>query len=144
MIYPNPIANITAQIANGTRFGVDLCLQRVRLAYQAGIPGLGGTAYQAWIRAGGAAGPNTHTVKPAPAGVPIFYKGSGNAGHVAVSAGIHAGEPWIYTTDFDVNRPGHLTGRWALVRERDLMRGWNMRRLGWSETLNGVRIHPHV
>lgn len=135
MIFPNPIPNIKAQMANGTRFGVDLCLQRVRLAYQAGIPGLGGTAYQAWIRAGGADGPNTHTVKPAPAGVPIFMKGSGRAGHVCVSDG----NGGVYTTDYP------LLNRWNHVADiHTLARAWNMRILGWSETLNGVRIHPHI
>ncbi len=54
--------------------------------------------------------------------------------HVAISAG----NGWCWSTD--ILRPG----RWDRVRIDDLAKRWNMKYLGWSETLNGVRVHPHI
>lgn len=146
-LFQNAIAAAAKLVKSKKYVGVDLCLQNVRKAYGTDskgndiVPGMGGTAYQAWLRAGGHDGPNTHYALAAPAGAPLFYKGTGRAGHIAISAGVIAGAQWIYTTDYT---GGRLDGRWHLVKEADLMRGWNMARLGWSETLNGVRLTAHV
>lgn len=109
------------------------CLLNVRRAF--GISALYPTAYAAWLGAGGKHGANTHTVIPAPPNVPIFFKGAAAAGHVVVSAG----DGWCYTTDWNGN-----DGQWTKVRVADIVSRWNYRYLGWSETLNGRRVHPHV
>lgn len=121
-----------AQAHRGEPFPTDTCLMQVRKAF--GIAAKYPTAYAAWLGAGGAAGVNTHTLIPAGPNVPIFFKGRGAAGHIAISAG----NGWCWSTD--ILRPG----RWDRVRIEDLAKRWNMKYLGWSETLNGVRVHPHI
>lgn len=113
-------------------FPVDTCLMQVRRAW--GVPALYPTAYAAWVGAGGAAGANTHTVHYQVHGMPIFLKGNGAAGHIC----IYDKDGYVYTTDFP-NR-----GKWGRVKLTTLAKAWGMRVLGGSETLNGVRILPHV
>lgn len=122
----------------GEPFPTDTCLMQVRrafkiYAYPDSFTGAR-TAYNAWLYAGGAMGQNTHTMLDAPANVPIFFKGRGAAGHIAISAG--NGMCW----STDIRRPGH----WDLVSVKSLSAKWNMKYLGWSETLLGIRVHPHV
>lgn len=129
------VASAKAQAAAGTTFGTGLCLQRVRLAF--GIAALYPDAYSAWRGAGGSAGPNTHTSTDSapPKNVPLFWRGGPHAyGHIAISAG----DGTCWSTDIGGN------GHWAHVRITDIHRKWGLTYLGWSETLNGVRVHPHV
>lgn len=122
-----------AQIAHPTRDWAHLCKSFVRQMW--GIPSDGTpTAYQAWLNAGGAQGKNTHTVLPAPKGAPVFFKGVGKDGHVAISDG-HGN---VVSTDING------LGRVWFVSESEIEQKWHMRRLGWSETLDGVRLLPHI
>lgn len=116
----------------GATFPVDTCLMQVRKAW--GVPALYPTAYAAWLGAGGAAGANTHT-DPAHFvhGMPIFLKGSSAAGHIC----LYDKDGYVNTTDYP-NK-----GRWGRVKLTALAKAWNMRVLGGSETLNGVRVLPH-
>ena len=109
-----------------------LCLKFVRTMLH--VPARARTAYQAWVLAGGNDGAYTHTVVPAPASVPVFWAGRpGSAGHVALSAG--NGKVW----SSDIMREGKVD----LVDLHEIHRKWGLRYLGWSETLNGVRVyHP--
>lgn len=117
--------------------GSGWCLMNVRTAL--GVPAKYPTAYAAWLGAGGAAGAYTHTQIKAPAGVPVFYKGTASAGHIAIADHHDAtGALWVWTTDW---KGAH---HWTLVRSADLAKRWGMKYLGWSETLNGVRVHAHV
>lgn len=109
------------------------CLKNVRLAFA--VPGRYPDAYSAWRGAGGTAGPNTHTALPAPKNVPVFWSGGAHGyGHVAISAG--GGMCW--TTDMPHR------GKFTLVPITQIHARWGLKYLGWSETLNGVRVHPHV
>lgn len=124
---PNPMFRIPA---NDT-FPMDTCLMQVRRAW--GVPAKYPTAYSAWLGAGGAAGPDTHTKHYEVHGMPIFMKGRGAAGHVC----IYDADGYVWTTDYP--RKGH----WNRVKLTDLARAWGMRVLGGSETLNGVRVLQH-
>lgn len=117
----------------GDKFGVNLCLQRVRMAW--GVPARQGsdTAYHEWLLEGGAHGENTHTEHYQVKGMPIFMKGAGVNGHVC----IYDADGYVWTTDWP-NR-----GRWNRVKLTALAKAWNMRVLGGSEVLNGVRVLPH-
>lgn len=111
------------------------CLANVNYAFNA--PHLGGSAFDAWQRAGGKDGPNTHTTKgiDPPKNVPVFWSGGAHGyGHVAVSDG--AG--YIWTTDM----PNH--GKFTRVKLSAISAKWGLTYLGWSETLNGLRVHGHV
>lgn len=113
------------------------CLLNVRMAFA--VPARYPDAYSAWRAAGGAAGANTHTVLKAPPNVPLFWSGGAHGyGHVAISAGVINGVPMCYTTDM----PTH--GKFTLVPVSWIRSRWGLKLLGWSETLNGVRVHPHM
>lgn len=127
------VARAKVLVASQQRITVDYCLQHVRelLDVKAGAK----TAYKAWLAAGGHDGVNTHYAIPAPAGVPLFLKGKNAAGHICLADG----NGGAYTTDYP------KAGRWGHVADvRTLARAWNMDVLGWSETLNGVRVYRHV
>lgn len=127
------VARAKALVAKGTRVPVDTCLMQVRKLFD--VPAKYRTAYLAWLGAGGHDGPNTHYALPAPAGVPVFMKGRNAAGHICLSDG----NGGVYTTDYP------RVGRWNHVADiHTLARAWNMKVLGWSETVNGVRVYPHV
>lgn len=119
-------------IPKNDTFPVDTCLMQVRRAY--GIAAEYPTAFAAWIGAGGASGANTHT-DPAHfiKGMPIFMKGSSSAGHIC----LYDGDGYVMTTDYP------RQGRWNRVKLNALAKAWNMRVLGGSEVLNGVRVLPH-
>lgn len=112
-------------------FPTNTCLMQVRKAW--GVAALYDTAYHAWLGAGGATGADTHTAHYQVKGMPIFMKGSGAAGHVCV----YDDNGYVWTTDYP--RRGH----WNHVKLTDLAKAWNMRVLGGSETINGVRVLPH-
>ncbi len=112
-------------------FPTNTCLMQVRRAW--GVAAKYPTAYAAWIGAGGAKGADTHTINYKVHGMPIFLKGRGAAGHVC----IYDTDGYVYTTDYP------RKGRWNRVKLTDLARAWNMRVLGGSEVLNGVRVLPH-
>lgn len=116
-------------------FPVNTCLKQVRLSL--GIPAKYPRAIDAWYGAGGRDGVDTHYMAdpPPPAGVPVFWSGGpGSAGHVALSAG----GGWVWSTD--ILRRGH----WAKVPISLIHTKWGLKYLGWSETLNGVRVHAPV
>lgn len=133
------VAWIRDAINKGMTFDMDECLQRCRYALNGKdgsntpVPGLGGTAYEAWLRAGGAGGENTHTARYQVQGMPIFMKGAGHAGHIC----IYDTDGYVMTTDYP------RKGRWNRVKLSTLAKAWNMKVLGGSETLNGVRVLPH-
>jgi hypothetical protein len=113
------------------RFPTNTCLMQVRKAW--GVDAYYPTAYAAWLGAGGANGANTHTDHYKVRGMPIFLKGTAAAGHVC----IYDTDGYVWTTDYP------RRGRWNRVKLTDLAHAWNMKVLGGSETLNGVRVLPH-
>lgn len=120
-----------AKANKGAPFPVDTCLMQVRKAF--GINAKYPTAYAAWLGAGGPQGANTHTTHYAVQDMPIFMKGAGAAGHIC----IYDTDGYVYTTDYPKR------GQWNRVKLATLAKAWNMRILGGSETLNGVRVLPH-
>lgn len=112
----------------------DMCLKTVRTAFGVGASSHYSTAYGAWLFLGGAKGKYTHTVTSPPANVPIFFKGSGPDGHIAVSAG----NGMCWSTDWDSKNPdnGHI----GLVSIKSIETRWAMKYLGWSEYLNTTRV----
>jgi hypothetical protein len=125
------VALMRARSDRGAKFPTNTCLMQVRGLY--GIDAKYPTAYQAWLGAGGAAGENTHTVNYHVQGMPVFLKGAGAAGHIC----LYDSDGYVWTTDYP--RKGH----WNRVKLGELAKAWNMRVLGGSEVLNGVRVLPH-
>jgi hypothetical protein len=130
--YPNAIAWAKAGHGDGI---AGHCLKNVADAFDAphGVP----DAYASWVKAGGAKGPNTHTstTENPPPNVPIYWSGGHHGdGHVAISDG--AG--WCWSTE----QP--TAGKFRRCRVSDIHREWGLTYLGWSETINGKRIHDHV
>lgn len=127
------VARAKALVASQKAISADFCLEHVRDLFD--IPAKYKTAYKAWVGAGGHDGPNTHYSLAAPAGVPLFLKGSSAAGHICLADG----KGGAYTTDYPKK------GRWGHVADvHTLANAWNMTVLGWTETLNGVRVYKHV
>lgn len=117
-----------------------LCLQAIRTA--CGAPGMGGVAKDAYDRVPES---RRHTGKP-PAGYPAFWsggtpihlegRGTVYPGHVVLGAG-GSGSDDCYSTDFA--RPGRID----LVSIAAITKSWtNLRYLGWTEEINGIRITP--
>jgi hypothetical protein len=113
------------------------CLEHVRTA--AGAPGMGGTAYDAWLRVPEALRHPAHANDPddvPPAGAPVFWRSKvvpgqpEGDGHVVVSRG-----DWSCNTN-DFVRNGYLD----IADIRDITKGWGLTYLGWTETVNGARI----
>lgn len=125
------IAKAEAETRAKGVYDAGLCLRHVRLWF--GIAAKYPSAIEAWEGAGGAGGDATHTVLDAPPGVPMFWRG-GRFGHIALSAG----DGMIYTTDLPQR------GRTGLVKASLVEERWNYKYLGWSETLNGVRVYRDV
>lgn len=103
------------------------CLHDVRTMYgiEVGSP----TAIDAYKTAGGK---NQHTWYDAPAGVPVFWSGgSTGAGHIAISDGL--GNVW----STDIRRDG----RFDLVPLAEIHNKWNLKYVGWTNTLNGVLVY---
>lgn len=136
-VYPDAVAWARAGHGDGV---VDHCLHNVADAF--GAPHGIATAYQAWIAAGGHDGENTHWSLPAPKNVPVFWSGgSSGAGHVAISDGPdESGHVWIWTTD----ETHHSAGKFTRVPLAWVKQHWGLNYLGWTETLEGMRVHAHV
>lgn len=131
--YPDAVAWAKAGHGDGI---VDHCLHNVVDAFSAphGVE----KAIDSWNLAGGHDGANTHWQIPPPKNVPVYWSGH-DAGHVAISDGPDEhGAIWIWTTDL----PKH--GKFTRVRLTDIAKDWGLRYLGWSETINGKRVHDHV
>lgn len=96
--------------------------------YAAGAPHLGGTALDAWNRAGKA---HQHGYYNPPAGVPVFW--DGGSGHVAWSDG--KGNVWSN----DILRAGKID----LVPIALIAKKWGKKYLGWTDTLNGKSVYTH-
>lgn len=103
-----------------------LCLGFVRTVF--GLPGRDPSAIAAWQAA---RSKHAGDLRP-PAGVPVFWSGGG-PGHVAVSTG----GGWIVTSDFP------SAGRVSKIPISVLHTAWHLRYLGWTEDLEGVRLHRH-
>lgn len=133
MTYHDALANAKAL---KTAYPKGRCLEAVRTAFVLAANGHEPTAQAAWIREGGAAGVNTHTATwPAPANVPVFWSGgSAGDGHIAISDG-HGN---VLSTD--VKR----VGLFDLVPIGWVAEHWGLRLEGWSEVLEGVRVHDPV
>lgn len=103
------------------------CLQAIRTA--CGAPGMGGTAYQSYLRVPTS---RRHAGKP-PAGYPGFYSGgSSGAGHVILGAG-GPGLDDVWSTDFK------RSGRLDVVSFDAIDSRWvNLKYLGWTTEINGV------
>lgn len=132
MTYPDAIAWAKAGHGDGE---LGHCLKNVADAF--GAPHGVASAADAWALAGGSHGINTHTTPGhnPPPNVPVFWAGGPHGyGHVAISAG----DGYIWTTD----KPKH--GKFTRVKLSSITLDWGLRRLGWSETLNGKRVHAHV
>ncbi len=116
----------------GEWVGVGLCLRNVRAAFavDAKYP----SAQAAWDGAGGKKGADTHTLLEPPANSPVFWSGGPHGyGHIAIADG-HGN---VWSTDI-LRR-----GKWDKVPINTISRKWGLKYLGWSETLNGVRVTGH-
>lgn len=114
-----------AEIHGGMPVWHNLCLKRARTLL--GVPAKFGSAIAAWNATAKA---DRHPGDHPPRGVPVFWS-VGRFGHVAVSDG----GGWCFSTD--IKRRGRLDRvPIALIHQR-----WGATYLGWSETLNGVRVY---
>lgn len=130
--YPNAIANAKAL---KHAYPVGSCLMAVRIAFGLDANGHEPNAAAAWTYEGGHDGPNTHYQIAPPANVPVFWTGGSHGyGHVAISDG----KGNVYSTD--VKR----TGLFDLVPISEIHTKWGLKFVGWTETLEGHRIHAHV
>lgn len=129
-----PVQRAAQESLHPTRSWYEDCLQFVRTMF--GLPANGHepTAYSAWLFDGGAKGAYTHTAIAAPANVPVYYKGSGPDGHIAVSVG-HG-----MVLSSDIARKGKID----LTSDAHIEAAWGMKYLGWSELVEGKRVIAHV
>lgn len=117
--------NARQQSLHGPKFGIGLCLQRVRILY--GVAAKYPDAAKAWHYT-----VHKHTDGSVPPrGALVWWTGgSADHGHVALSTG----GGWCWSTD--IKRPGYFD----LVPTADIARKWGMKYVGWSEDINGVRV----
>lgn len=106
-----------------------MCLREVRECYA--VAALYPDAATAWHQA-----ERKHREtdpRKIPRGVPVFWTGgSGGFGHVAIATGWSMGRCW----STDILRPG-----WFDKVPIELIGSkWDMRLVGWTEDLNGVRV----
>lgn len=127
------------RVEKGTVIGPNLCLVAVRTAFGLDADGHEPTAYAAWLAEGGHDGPNTHTVLGAPANVPGFFKDRNPDGHIVVCSGGNM----CFTTDFN-GKHWVDDGKTYYVSITSIVTHGGMAWLGWSETLEGKRVHAHV
>lgn len=129
-------ADAVKRMAASPKHAPNLCLQVVRQAFGMPANGKEPTAYKAWLAEGGHDGPNTHYQVDPPVGVPGFFMKAGHdAGHVVLCSG----GGMCYSTDWDGKR-WVMDGRVHHVSIASLVAD-GYKWLGWSETLEGVRIH---
>lgn len=109
----------------------DQCLKTVRLALD--IPSKYDWAIHAWE---GAAAADQHSFYVPPKGVPYFFKGAGQYGHIVLvdTPGETVGETLVWSTD--IKRKGKIDKVTIAYIEKH----WGMKGLGWTTTLNDVRI----
>ena len=130
------IVNARHQSEAGPRGVTGTCLVMVRTAY--GIPAAGNAnqdgdadAFDAWFRS-----QHQHReTDPAriPRGVPVFWEGGSEGhGHVAIATGFN-GNCW----STDIKRDGFFDR----CRISQIHADWGLTLLGWTEDLNGVRVH---
>lgn len=127
VLVASSLAFAHAQSLHATQNWHDLCLSFVRQSF--GAPGMGGTAVDAFNRN---LKPKdlTHTFYNPPAGVPVFW--GGGAGHV-VRMDVNG---MCYSTDVRGN--GKV---WYVpLSEVSSWLGKSHPYLGWTETINGVRV----
>lgn len=129
----------TDRMAATKKHAPNQCLVIVREAFGLDANGKEPTVLAAWLAEGGAYGPNTHTVLTPPLGVPGFFLKPGHKnGHVVMCLG----DGWCLSSDFS----GHvwvMDGEVHRVPIANLVKdGYHW--LGWSETLEGKRVHAHV
>lgn len=119
------------QSHDGPRFGIGLCLQRVRMCFDIGPAAA--DAIGAWNASPGKH-PETDPTK-IPRGVPVLWSGgSERHGHIAISTG--SGKCW----SSDILRGGYFDYvDIALIHEK-----WGLTLLGWIDVLNGTPITPGV
>lgn len=129
--FPNAVAWAKAGHGDGQ---LGHCLLNVVDAFDA--PHGVADAYHSWIAAGGSNGPNTHTnAGDPPVNVPIYWSGGSHGyGHIAISDG----KGYCWSTDL----PTH--GKFTRVKISTIRAKWGLTYLGWSETMNGKRVHTHV
>lgn len=105
-----------------------MCLREVRECFGVG-PGAADAA-EAWANA-----KHKHPeTNPAmiPRGVPVFWTGGSHGhGHIAISTG--TGKVW----STDIIRPGYFDK----VPLTEIHARWGLTLVGWTEDLNGVRVH---
>jgi hypothetical protein len=123
------IANARHQSTHGPAFNKGECLYRCRLAF--GIKVAVHDATLSWRESR-----TQHTktaIKDIPRGVPVYWTGGSEGnGHIAISVG----NGRCLSTDI------HRRGFFDEVPITDINRLWGngLRFVGWSETLNGVRV----
>lgn len=120
---------IRSQSEDGTPFDVGYCKRETREAYA--VPSDGSLdAAEAWDRTDHRH-PTTITAA-IPRGAIVWWEGGSDGhGHVAISAG----NGLCWTVDF------HRDGMWDLASLEEINRRWtNLRFVGWSEDIDGVRV----
>lgn len=117
------LVRCAAEHAHGAAVWHNLCLAFCNT--ELGTPHLGGTALEAWTRAGRA---HQHGWYNPPAGVPVFW--GGGSGHVAIADG--HGNVW----STDIRRSGLVD----LVPIGEIHSKWGKPYLGWADVLNTVRV----
>lgn len=118
-------AERSAPTAPAPRLWRGLCLMFVRKTLD--VPYRYDSAILAWH----GTNPLDRHTSPAPPGVPEFFE-IGKYGHVVLSDG----NGWCFSND--IKRSGKIDR----VQVSEITRRWGAKRLGWSETLNGVRVYP--
>lgn len=113
------------QVKQGTGGYEGLCLRFTRHCHN--VPARDASAKVAWSRTPIA---ERHGGKQPPPGVPVYWK-IGEYDHVAESAG----GGWCVSTDI-LRRGKADRVRISLITER-----WGAQYLGWTETINGVRVY---
>jgi hypothetical protein len=113
-----------SQSHRGTYWGIGMCLKFTRSCFN--VPSRYSTAALAWANTR-----HRHSTTP-PAGAPVWWTGGSRGfGHVALSAG----GGYVWSTD--VLR----SGRVDRVKISHITNAWNLHYRGWSEDINGVRVH---
>lgn len=117
-------------VTSHTLIPADMCLQRVRLAYNITTTAGNRNAVMAWTNA-----KRKHRVTDPlqiPTGVPVYW--DGHVGHVAISSD----RPGYVLTPGSKAAPTH----WTEVPIESIAAGWPWHRLlGWTEDLNGVPVY---
>jgi hypothetical protein len=121
------LAYARAEAIKASRDWTGYCLMFARICF--GVAPRYGDATDAWHATNPA---ERHASSVPPAGVPVWWLGGRSGhGHVAVSAG--AGN--VLSTD--IRRPGRVD----VVPIPEIHAKWGLAYVGWTETINGVRVY---